>query len=515
MTANRRIFLNVIASYGRSLLSIACGLFTTRWVLMALGQTDMGLYGLVGGLALFVTFFNIQFSVAISRYFAHSIGQASVSDNKDKALEECRHWFNVSVFIHAVLPLLLVAIGYPLGSYAITHEWLVIPPDRVEACVWVWRFTCISCLVGMLTVPFYGMFTAKQYIAEVTVYNVAQTIAKTAFIYFMVTHPGYWLTKYALGLMLISVIPALLISIRAIKIFPECRFRLSYMWDMSRFKQVLSYVSWQVIGSGGYVLRHTGVSVLVNKMLGPKANTALTIGNTVSVETSVLTTALNGAFAPAIATACGAGDLNKMRQLAFSSCKFGVALTALFALPLLLEVDEVLKLWLKNPPEFAVEMCIALILSLMIERSIAGHVLAVNSIGKLARFQTIHGISLMLALPVVGVSYWMFPDIWSVGAALIGTMGFTVFVSLLAAKEATNMSIKVWLTSVMMPNLILCIVSLAVGILPRFFMEQSFIRVVVTTFFTLIAFLPMAWFFVLSKSEREFLTKKLKAKFHR
>jgi hypothetical protein len=67
---------------------------------MALGQTDMGLYGLVGGLTMFISFFNIQFSIAISRYFAHSIGQASVSDDKEKALEECRHWFNVSVFIH-------------------------------------------------------------------------------------------------------------------------------------------------------------------------------------------------------------------------------------------------------------------------------------------------------------------------------------------------------------------------------------------------------------------------------
>ena len=481
---------------------------------MALGQTDMGLYGLVGGLTLFVSFFNIQFAAAISRYFAHSIGEASVSDDKEKALEECRRWFNVSVFIHSILPLLLVAIGYPLGSYAITHEWLVIPADRVESCVWVWRFSCISCLVGMMTVPFHGMFTAKQYIAEVTVYNVVQTIVKTAFIYFMVTHPGDWLIKYALGLMLIAVVPAIFISCRAIRIFPECRFRFAYMWDLLRFKQVLSYVSWQIVGCGGWALRSTGVSVLINKMLGPRANAALTIGNTVSAETAILTGALNGAFAPAITTACGAGDFNRMRQLAFSSCKFGVCLTALFALPLLLELDEVLRLWLKNPPEFAIELCISLLICAMLEKSITGHVLAVNAIGKLAKFQTIHGVSLMLALPVVGVSFWILPNIWSIGTALIGTICFTVFVSLLAAKEVANMSIKIWLNNVMMPNSLLCIGSLAIGCLPRFFMEQSLLRVFATTFFTLLAFLPMACFLVVSKSEREYLAKRLKAKFH-
>ena len=111
MSPNRRIFLNVLASYGRSILAIACGLFSTRWVLMALGQTDMGLYGLIGGLTLFVSFFNIQFSIAISRYFAHSIGLANKDGNDHRAVEECRHWFNVAVFIHILLPMILVCVG--------------------------------------------------------------------------------------------------------------------------------------------------------------------------------------------------------------------------------------------------------------------------------------------------------------------------------------------------------------------------------------------------------------------
>ena len=48
MSPNRRIFLNIIATYGRSLYALVCGLFTARWVLEALGQVDLGLYGLMG-----------------------------------------------------------------------------------------------------------------------------------------------------------------------------------------------------------------------------------------------------------------------------------------------------------------------------------------------------------------------------------------------------------------------------------------------------------------------------------
>ena len=38
MTPNRRIFLNIVATYGRSLYALMCGLFPARWVLAAVGQ---------------------------------------------------------------------------------------------------------------------------------------------------------------------------------------------------------------------------------------------------------------------------------------------------------------------------------------------------------------------------------------------------------------------------------------------------------------------------------------------
>jgi len=50
MSPNKRIFLNIVATYGRSLYALVCGLFISRWVLAALGKTDFGLYGVVGGM---------------------------------------------------------------------------------------------------------------------------------------------------------------------------------------------------------------------------------------------------------------------------------------------------------------------------------------------------------------------------------------------------------------------------------------------------------------------------------
>ena len=56
MSPNRRIFLNIVATYGRSLYALVIGLFCGRWTLMALGEVDYGLYGVVGGMTAFVSF---------------------------------------------------------------------------------------------------------------------------------------------------------------------------------------------------------------------------------------------------------------------------------------------------------------------------------------------------------------------------------------------------------------------------------------------------------------------------
>lgn len=37
------------------MFSALCGIFSARWVLMALGQEDFGLFGLIGSLVIFIT----------------------------------------------------------------------------------------------------------------------------------------------------------------------------------------------------------------------------------------------------------------------------------------------------------------------------------------------------------------------------------------------------------------------------------------------------------------------------
>ena len=517
MTKNRRIFLNIIATYGRSLYALVCGLFISRWVLAALGNTDLGLYGVVGGLTVFVSFFNMLLSVATGRFYAFAEGKAvkAVEDGRRAAgLEECRMWFSTAVLLHTVVPILLVAVGYPLGMYAV-ENWLTIPAERMDACRWVFRFVCLSCFAGMVNVPFQAMYTAKQYIAELTIYGVAATTANIFFMYFMVTHPGDWLAKYALWMCLVTVVPQMIICARALKVFEECRFKLAYALDKSRICQLSSFAFWQMFGGLGAILKGQGIQILVNKYFGPIYNASMSIGNQVSAQSQTLSGAMQGAFAPAITTACGAGRYEEMRALAYRTCKFGMLFALIFVLPLALELRTILNLWLVDPPPYTAELCWCILLMAIIDKSASGHMLAVAAKGKIAAYQTFLGGSLILTLPLAWFMVAKGLGFVSIGWAMVITMMMCSWGRVWFARKLVGMSARYWMFKIMLPVGMVVGVVGAAGYLPHFVLAPGSLRIVATTIICEVLLLPLAWFMLLDAFERLYLTDRIGRLLHK
>ena len=507
MTQNKRIVLNTIATYGRSMIGVLCGIFSTRWVLEALGQVDFGLYGLIGSLVIFISFINIQFSTAIARYYAYAIGEAKVADDKTYALEESRLWFSVAVAIHLILPTILVAIGYPLGVYAIDHGIINIPGSRLDVCVWLWRFACLSCFVGMVSVPFQAMYTAKQYIAELTIYSLIQTILKTAFIYYMVCNPGDWLFGYGVGMLLVTIVPPLLICARAVCVFPECRFRVAAINQKWRVGKLGSFAFWQGVGGIGYIASHQVMGIIVNQYFGARVTGSFSVSQTVAAESSSLTGALQGAFAPAITTACGANDHELMRRMAFRVCKIGTFLTLLFALPMMLEIDNLLLLWLKDPPPMASELCMATLAFIVIEKLSSGHVTAVNAIGKVARFQMVRGLLRVSVVPMALFLIWLVHSVSVMSVALPLSACAVALGDVYLARTRAGMYVKYWIKRVVVPLLVVALVTALIAIPVGHCFGNPWIRLLVTSLATFIAMMLLSWFLLFDLVERDYILK--------
>ena len=508
MTANKRIFLNVVTTYGRSLYALVIGLFCGRWTLMSLGETDYGLFGLVGGLAAFVVYLSNLFSSSIGRYFALSVGL----QHKDpqKGIEQGRMWFTTAVMIHTIFPTIIALIGYPIGSWTIS-SFLVMPPDRVDACIWVWRCVCVSCYLGLVSTPLNAMYGAHQYIAEVTVYSFVTTSLNALFLYYMVTHPGVWLVKFAIWQCLLNITPNVVIAIRAYFLFPECRFVPKYMFNIGNFKKLCGFALWTSIGSLGAVLRAQGIAVLVNKYFGPRVNAGVAVGSSLSGQCNMLSGSLIGAFSPAIYNAWGECNYESARKLAFRVCKYGTLLILIFALPLALEVDEVLRLWLKHPPRYASELCLFVMSMNVIDKMAVGHMICVNANGNIARYQSFLGTSLLMTLPLAWILVALGFGVYSIGWAMVATMLFCAGGRVIFARRLVFMSARYWALHVFAPLMLVIVAGLLVGLIPRLWMGPSFLRVCLTTALIEAVVAALAWAFVMDSEERDFIVNRLKS----
>ena len=499
LSPNRRIALNVAATYGRSLVALACGLISGRWVLMTLGVVDYGILGLIGGLVAFVSFLNGVLSGVVARFYALSVGKGD--------LGECRRWFTVAVSVHTVVPLALMAVGYPLGEHAIAH-WLTIPAERVGDAIWVWRFVCVGSFVSMANVPFNAMFVAKQRFMELSAYAVAGSVVNVCALYYMVTHPGAWLVRLSALSCSLTVLPALVVMIRAVVAFGECRIVRAHLWNMRDIRELGGFVGWMTIGGFGLLLRSSGMTVLVNKLFGPARNAALSVSVTVSDHASALTGSLLSAFLPAITSAYGAGDARRVSGLLNASCKFSVLALLPFVIPLALEIDEVMRLWLKTPPEGAQSLCVWIMVSVVVDRMTSGLWVVIEASGRVAVWQMVSCAIKVSALVLAGALAWTGMGLDAAGVALTLVAVADGVSHVMLYKRYFGFSSWAWIKKILLPLIVVAAVAVAVGALPRLLMPPSFLRVVVTTLAVNLTLLPLVWRLGLNASERELVKRK-------
>jgi O-antigen/teichoic acid export membrane protein len=503
MQSSKRIILNTAASYGNSVVAIIFALFSTRWILLALGQADFGIYGVVGSIILLITYISATLSIGVARFYAYSIGQGAVL-SKEESTEELKRWFNTALSMHLVLPILLIGIGWPAGEYAI-QNWLTVPLDRLDACLWVFRASLVSAFMSVLAVPFVAMYTAHQRIFELALFGLLRTFSVFAVSWYLLTVSSDRLIFYAICMMTINTSIPLIQIIRAVFHYDACRVKFAYMYNTIYLKKLFQYVGWKMFGMSCYTLRAQGTPILVNLQFGPLVNAAYNLAFALSTQATALSTAMTQAFQPAIVSAEGSGSREKMLSMAMQACKFGSLLVLLFTIPLILEMETLLKLWLKTPPEYAGELCQWMLSMLVVDRITGGHMLAVNARGKIAAYELVQGTVLFLALPLMWAFFHFGHSPISIGYALFISMVTYCIGRVLFAKFLLDFQILQWAKQVLFPIVLLVVVSSLAGYLVMSAFEPSLLRLVLTSILTGIVTSVIGWVSVFDRSERVYV----------
>lgn len=386
----RRIAKNTLMLYVRMLFMMFMGLYTSRIVLQALGESDYGIYNVVGGVVAMFAMISGALNSAVSRFITFEMGKGSEA--------QLNKVYSTAVTIQLILAAVVVAIAEPVGLWFIDNE-MTIDPSRIPAARMVLHFSILAFVINLMSVPQMASITAHENMSAYAAIGIMDGLLRfgTALLIRNSTHDRLVCYAILMTVTVLAVRAAYGIYCRVN--FPECRYRP--VFDRPLMKEMFSFAGWNFIGVTAGVLRDHGGNILVNVFSGSVAvnaarGVALQLSNAVQSFVTNFMTAVN----PQITKSYAAGERDYMFSLMRKSSRMAYYLLLVIALPVLFNMEPLLALWLDEVPQMSVGFA-RLFLILALSESLSGPLMTgMLATGKVRNYQILVGGLIMLNFPV-------------------------------------------------------------------------------------------------------------------
>lgn len=387
----RRVVRNTFMLYVRMLFSMLVSLYTSRLVLNTLGVEDYGIYNAVGGLVAMFSMVSSSLSSAVSRFLTFELGRGD--------MEKLRRIFSTSVIIQLALVVLVCILAETLGLWFMnTH--MTIPPERLSAANHVFQASVVSFVFGLFSVPYIASIVSHEKMGAFAYIGILDVVLRLCAVLFIAFSELAFdrLSLYAILLVAVSISMQIIYIWYCHRNFNECR--LSWTFDKNSWKEMFAFAGWNFIGCIAGSLKDQGVNILLNVFTGPVLNAARGIAG--AVNSAVVTFANNfmKALEPQITKSYASGNYRYSVSLAKRGSRFSYYIVFILSLPLMLETDFILTLWLKHYPEHAVSF-VRLILGLSLVEILSNTLIKIQlATGNIRNYQLAVGGMLMLNFPL-------------------------------------------------------------------------------------------------------------------
>lgn len=486
------------------LLMLVVSLYTSRVVLSTLGVEDFGIYSAVAGFVSMVGFINGAMAFATQRFLSFEIGRKDGS--------QLRQVFIMSVSIHFFIALFLFLVAESLGLWFVNTK-LIYPLDRMDAVQWVYQFSVLVLMVNIISVPYNAIIIAYERMNVYAGFSIVEVSLKLAIV-FMLQWFGYDKLKlYAVLTFVVSFIIRLAYVIYCRYKFNESKFRL--FWNKQLFITLLSYSGWNLFGNVADVAKGQGLNVLLNMFFGPIVNASYSIAYQVRNAVQQFVSNFQLAINPQIIKAYASNDLSKMHQLVFRGAKYSFFLLFTISLPVFIEAERVLQIWLINVPDYTVVFTRLVIINLLID-SISGTLLtAAHASGRIKLYQILTGGLLVTILPF-SLLFLRF------GSPPQSTFIVSIFISVLAlvgrvliVRKLVKLNAVLFLRNVVLRSLLVGLVATILPFAVYISIDSSLIRLFLIGVSSLISTFCTVYLIGLDKTERSFFVGLVRKYFNR
>ncbi|SFB69958.1 Na+-driven multidrug efflux pump [Zunongwangia mangrovi] len=494
MSTANRVIKNTGFLYAKMGITMFISLYTTRLVLNALGTSDYGIYSVVGGAVAMLGFLNAAMASATQRFMSFYEGKG------DRILQ--KKIFNVSIVLHFGIGIFLALILL-LAGYFFFNGILNIPDNRIYAAKFVYGSLIVSTVFTVMSVPYQALLNAHENMFYFSIVGVLESILKLLVALFVVYTAMDKLKMYGVLMALIPLVILTIMRVYCHKHYSECVVSPKRFWDKSLLKEMTGFAGWNFLGSTISIVAQYGQGIVLNMFFGTRINAAQGVANQVNGQVSVFAATMLKALNPVIVKNEGAGKRRSMLRTAMVGSKFSFFLLALFAIPICIEMPYILKLWIKNVPEYTVIFCRLLLIISLIDQLFITLPSAISATGKIRNYQL--SVSVLLTLPIV------------LGCILF-TMGYppyTLYVLFITqrlirgfgvvlhfAKKIVGLSKSLFLKQVVVRCLLSTMVSLSIGILIIELLEEGLFRLIITLVVTFIVGILSSYYIGLASDER-------------
>lgn len=341
---SKRVAKNSLLLYMRMFVLMGIGLFTSRIILNALGVEDYGIYNVVGGIVVLLSFLNNAMAGATQRYINVALGK------RDQ--QQLNTIISNSVILHYIIGFVCVLIAETLGLWYL-NEVMVIPEGRENAAFWVYQISVLTFFLSIITTPYNASIIAHEKMsafAWITIIDVVMKLTIVCSLLYVTTDK---LILYAILLCINSNITRVIYIQYCKRHFEECRIK-SWKIDKPLMKSMMSFSSWTIFGNLGFLAHTQGIALVINFFFGVTVNAAQGIANQVNGYVKQFVTNFLMAFNPQVVKTYAAGEMEEMHKLIIRGCKISLMMVGALVIPLIIEMPMILHLWLGIVPDYAV-----------------------------------------------------------------------------------------------------------------------------------------------------------------
>lgn len=496
----KRIAKNTLMLYFRQILIMLVSLYTVRVVLNVLGAEDYGIYNVVAGVVILFSFVNNAMSSGTQRFLNFYLGK--------KDLDKTNQVYSSSLLIHFFISLIFVILAESVGLWFVNCK-LNIPENRHSVAMIVYQFTILTTVFNILKVPYNAVIIAYERMSFFAGMSILEAVLKLGIVFLLSLTKFDKLIFYAFLLTCVAFITML-----SYKIFCNRKFEIAHfkkVADKSFVKEQLAFSGWSLFGATANVANSQGTNIVLNIFTNVTVNAAMGVANQVNSAVYSFVSNFQMAFNPQIVKSWASKELEYFYLLLIRAAKVSYYLLFFIALPLYLNTDFVLSIWLKEVPNYAADFVRLTLIWSLIEAVNGPLFMAVQATGKIKFYQITIGIINLLNLPFVIIAF-------SAGANPLWLLYIKIALNIFALVFRVEFCVK-YISLSRVKFIFGCIVPVAIisllSFTVTFFIGHFFVGLqyfFVTCIVSILITGLLVFFIGLSKNERNAILLKMKGK---